>query len=47
MTSAISASRLTAGYNGLPVVRNLDLRVDAGEVVALLGSNGAGRRPRF
>jgi branched-chain amino acid transport system ATP-binding protein len=36
-------SGLTAGYNGIAVVRDLDLTVAAGEVVALLGSNGAGK----
>ncbi len=41
--SVIKTTNLTAGYNGLPVVRNLDLHVDAGEVVALLGSNGSGK----
>jgi branched-chain amino acid transport system ATP-binding protein len=34
---------LSAGYNGIAVVRDLDLTVAAGEVVALLGSNGAGK----
>ena len=34
---------LHAGYDGVPVVRDLDLHVDAGEVVALLGPNGAGK----
>jgi branched-chain amino acid transport system ATP-binding protein len=34
---------LTAGYDGAPVLRNLDLYVGAGEVVALLGPNGAGK----
>jgi branched-chain amino acid transport system ATP-binding protein len=34
---------LVAGYNGFPVVRDVDLSVRPGEVVALLGSNGAGK----
>jgi branched-chain amino acid transport system ATP-binding protein len=34
---------LSAGHEGVPVVRDLDLRVAAGEVVALLGPNGAGK----
>ncbi len=34
---------LAAGYDGIPVVRDLDLRVEPGEVVALLGPNGAGK----
>jgi branched-chain amino acid transport system ATP-binding protein len=40
---AINVANLTAGYDGLPVVRNLNMHVEAGEVVALLGSNGAGK----
>jgi branched-chain amino acid transport system ATP-binding protein len=39
----ISASSLSAGYGGQPVLRNLSLEVRAGEVVALLGANGAGK----
>jgi branched-chain amino acid transport system ATP-binding protein len=34
---------LAAGYNGVPVVRDVNLRVDRGEVVALLGPNGVGK----
>ena len=34
---------LVAGYDGAPVVRNLDLTVGESEVVALLGANGAGK----
>jgi len=34
---------LTAGYGGPAVIRNIDLRVGAGEAVALLGRNGAGK----
>jgi len=43
MTSALDIKGLFAGYQGAPVVRDLDLHVDAGEVVALLGPNGAGK----
>lgn len=34
---------LRAGHGGVPVVHDLDLTVEAGEVVALLGANGAGK----
>ncbi|MFV0317358.1 MAG: ABC transporter ATP-binding protein, partial [Microthrixaceae bacterium] len=41
-TALIEAAGLSAGYGKMAVVRDLDLRVDPGEVVALLGANGAG-----
>ena len=34
---------LTAGYDGAAVLRDLDMTVSRGEVVALLGSNGSGK----
>lgn len=34
---------LTAGYNGTPAVRDVDLTVRAGEIVLLGGRNGAGK----
>jgi branched-chain amino acid transport system ATP-binding protein len=34
---------LDAGYHRQPVVRNLNLDVSPGEIVAILGSNGAGK----
>jgi branched-chain amino acid transport system ATP-binding protein len=43
MTTLLRVSGLRAGYDGVPVVRDLDLQVDEGEVVALLGPNGAGK----
>ncbi|MGY1721481.1 ABC transporter ATP-binding protein [Blastococcus sp. SYSU DS0533] len=34
---------LCAGYHGLQILHELDLRVEAGEIVALVGANGAGK----
>ncbi len=40
---ALSVSALSAGYQGIAVVRELSLTVGQGEIVALLGPNGAGK----
>jgi ABC-type branched-subunit amino acid transport system ATPase component len=42
-TFALRADGLCCGYNGIQVVHDLDLTVRPGEVVALLGANGAGK----
>lgn len=39
----IKTTNLVAGYGQSKVVRNLNLTVNAGEVVCLLGANGAGK----
>ncbi len=39
----LEISSLSAGYNGVAVVRDLSLSVHGGEVVVLLGPNGAGK----
>jgi branched-chain amino acid transport system ATP-binding protein len=43
MTPLLEVTALGVGYGDLPVVSDLDLYVGAGEVVALLGANGAGK----
>jgi branched-chain amino acid transport system ATP-binding protein len=42
-TAILELNSMTAGYFGIAAVREVSLRVGAGEVVALLGPNGAGK----
>lgn len=39
----LSLQKVSTGYSGTPVVRDVDLEIHAGEVVVLLGANGAGK----
>ena len=39
----LSTSRLSAGYGAVPVLHGIDIEVRQGELVALLGANGAGK----
>ena len=39
----LRASKLSAGYQKVPVVHDLDFTAAPGEIVALLGANGAGK----
>ena len=39
----LEVGRLEAGYGAAPVLKGIDLRVNSGELVAVLGANGAGK----
>jgi branched-chain amino acid transport system ATP-binding protein len=41
--TALQVVDLTAGYQGVPVIESLSLDVARGEVVAIIGRNGAGK----
>jgi iron complex transport system ATP-binding protein len=39
----LSTRKLTLAYNGVPVIKNLDLAIPKGQVTALVGANGCGK----
>ena len=43
MQSCITASKLSAGYDGVPVFHSIDLEIPAGKITTLIGSNGSGK----
>ena len=43
MPAHLHARAMSAGYGAVPVVHDLDLELQPGEIVALLGANGAGK----
>ena len=47
MSSILRAENLAKTYGARQVVRNVSMRVNAGEVVGLLGPNGAGKTTSF
>ena len=43
MTEQLSVEGLTAGYGGPPVIEDISLSVEPGEIAVVLGPNGAGK----
>lgn len=43
MTSFFRTEDLTVGYNGKPLIRGIDISLDKGKILTLIGANGAGK----
>ena len=43
MASLVELRKATAGYAGRAVLHDIDLTIDAGECVAVMGRSGAGK----
>ena len=35
--------QLTVGYNGKPIVKNIEVRIQKGQILSLIGPNGSGK----
>jgi len=42
-SAQLTATGVTAGYGGDPVIRDITVRVERGQVVSLVGANGSGK----
>ena len=38
--------QLTVGYDGRPLIREINIQLKKGEILTLIGPNGAGNAPR-
>ena len=43
MSALLQTEKLTVGYGAAPVLHEVDLHVEAGQITAVLGANGAGK----
>ena len=39
----ISTEKMTVGYRNIPLIKNIELNVKAGEILTLIGPNGSGK----
>ena len=45
MMAQLTCQKLCVGYDGKPVLQNLDFEVFAGDYLCIVGENGSGRIP--
>ena len=39
----VQTEQMTVGYDGKPLIRNIEIRLKRGEILTLIGPNGAGK----
>lgn len=39
----VHTEQMTVGYDGKPLIRNIEIRLKRGEILTLIGPNGAGK----
>ena len=39
----VYTDKMTVGYNGEPLIRDIEIRLKKGEILTLIGPNGAGK----
>lgn len=43
MDAFFRTQRLTVGYNGIPLIKDIDIQLDKGQILSLIGPNGSGK----
>ena len=43
MTDIIKTEKLTIGYNGKPLIKDINIAIKKGEIITIIGPNGAGK----
>ena len=43
MTDFFKTDRLTVGYDGVPLIRDICLSLERGQILTLIGPNGSGK----
>ena len=39
----VHSEQMTVGYDGKPLIRDIEIRLNRGEILTLIGPNGAGK----
>ena len=39
----VYTDKMTVGYNGVPLIKDIEIRLKKGEILTLIGPNGAGK----